>query len=95
MQQKDSVPFLQKGYVVVSGLAKGIDAAAHQGALRANGITIAVLAHGLDTIYPVKTRNLQMPYSKTMVPLFLNTPGAQKLIVDILWIEIEFKVVYH
>ena len=46
--------FAERGYVVVSGLAKGIDAAAHQGALRANGITVAVLAHGLDTIYPSK-----------------------------------------
>jgi len=50
--------FAKRGYVVVSGLAKGIDAAAHQGALRANGITIAVLAHGLDTIYPSKNKEL-------------------------------------
>lgn len=40
------------GWCVVSGLAFGIDAAAHQGALAAGGITWAVLAHGLDTIQP-------------------------------------------
>lgn len=38
--------------VVISGLAFGIDAAAHRGSLDAKGKTLAVLAHGLDQIYP-------------------------------------------
>lgn len=42
----------RNGVVVVSGLAYGIDAAAHTGALRARGTTIAVMAHGLDSVYP-------------------------------------------
>ena len=44
--------FAQQGFVTTSGLAIGIDGAAHQGALVAGGYTVAVLAHGLDHIYP-------------------------------------------
>jgi DNA processing protein len=46
------------GVHICSGLAEGIDAAAHQGALAAGGKTIAVLAHGLDSIYPSKHKRL-------------------------------------
>jgi DNA processing protein len=43
---------------VVSGLAYGIDAAAHSAALENHLCTVGVLAHGLDTIYPAANRNL-------------------------------------
>lgn len=47
-----------KGFVVVSGLALGCDTAAHEGCLQARGITVAVLAHGVDSVYPAQNREL-------------------------------------
>lgn len=46
------------GFCIVSGLAIGIDSHAHEAALAANGITVAVLAHGLDQITPARNRPL-------------------------------------
>lgn len=62
--------------VVVSGLAKGIDRAAHEGALEAGGSTIAVLGTPLEHFYPAEHRNLQERLMREQLVLSQFAPGS-------------------
>lgn len=65
------------GAVVISGLAKGIDAAASRGALRAGGITVGVVGNGLDVHYPHESRYLYEDVAAAGVLLSEYPPGAE------------------
>jgi DNA processing protein len=56
--EKLSAQITRRGMTVISGLARGIDTAAHRGALSAKGRTIAVLGSGLDKVYPPENRQI-------------------------------------
>ena len=68
---------VEAGYGIVSGLAAGIDAAAHQAALEAGGYTIGVLGFGLDIEYPRRNKKLKarVAVEGTLVTEF--EPGTQ------------------
>lgn len=70
-----------QGIVIVSGLAFGVDALAHQAALDAGGLTIAVLPSSLDQIYPASHRNLAqriVDNGGALVTEYANTPSVPK-----------------
>ena len=65
------------GAVVVSGLAKGIDAAASRGALRAGGVTVGVVGNGLDVHYPYESRYLYEDIAAAGALLSEYPPGTE------------------
>ena len=72
----------QRGVTIISGLARGIDAAAHRGALEAGGRTVAVMGTGLDQIYPRDHQNLVdaiLKHNGALVTQFpLGTPPVSE-----------------
>jgi DNA processing protein len=67
----------QGGVTVISGLARGVDAAAHRAALEAGGRTIAVLGSGPDVIYPAEHRRLADQILESGAILSELPPGAK------------------
>lgn len=80
----------RKGYTVISGLARGIDGAAHWGALKAGGRTLAIMAGGLSRIYPPEHGELAAEVQShgamiseapmAMEPLATMFPGRNRVI---------------
>jgi DNA processing protein len=64
---------------IVSGLARGIDSAAHRGALRVGGRTIAVLGSGVDVIYPPENRRLASAIAAHGAVVSQFAPGTPPL----------------
>lgn len=79
-----------RGVTIVSGMARGIDSAAHKGALEAGGRTIAVMGSGHNDIYPPENRDLYKEIAKkgavitefedNMPPLAANFPQRNRII---------------
>ena len=90
MAEKIGFELAARGVCVVSGMARGIDSAAHRGALKAKGRTIAVMGSGHDNIYPPENKELYHQIAKTgvvvteyegdMPPLPANFPQRNRII---------------
>jgi len=69
----------EAGLVVVSGLARGIDGAAHRGALEAGGVTVAVLGSGPDRVYPPEHQELAVRVHRDGALVTEFPPGSSPL----------------
>lgn len=85
----------EAGCVIVSGLARGVDGAAHEGALEGGGRTIAVVGSGVDVVYPPEHRDLSRRIAASgliisefppgMPPLAHHFPLRNRIISGISW----------
>ena len=77
MAERFGFEMSKQGGLVVSGLARGIDAASQLGALRAGGLTAAVLGCGVDVVYPPENDRLYEDVAASGVLLSEYPPGAE------------------
>jgi DNA processing protein len=68
-----------RGVVVVSGLARGVDSAAHRGCLEGGGRTVAVLGSGVDRVYPAEHKGLAAEIVRSGCVISELGPGAPPL----------------
>jgi DNA processing protein len=68
-----------RGLVIVSGLARGVDSAAHRGALSAGGATVAVLGSGVDVVYPPEHASLAGDIDAAGAVISELVPGTRPL----------------
>lgn len=95
LAERIAADLAREGFVVVSGLARGIDAAAHRGALEAGGRTLAVLGSGLHRIYPAEHARLAEKIAShgaliselplRAAPLKRHFPERNRLIAWLTW----------
>lgn len=77
--ERFAAAFADAGLVISSGLALGIDAAAHRGALHAKGRTVAFIGTGIDRIYPARNKELALKigeYGTTVSEFPIGTPAV-------------------
>ena len=72
-------PLASRGVTIVSGMARGIDAAAHRAALSSGGRTIAVLGTGIDRCYPAESRDLYEEIPKHGAVVSEVAPGTEPM----------------
>jgi len=77
MAGRFAAAFAETGLCVVSGMAKGVDAAAHEGALEVGGKTIAVLGSGVDVPYPPANQDLYWRIRESGLVVSEFPPGAE------------------
>jgi DNA processing protein len=76
MAQGLAFDLAKRGIMIVSGLARGIDAAAHRGCLEGGGCTAAILGCGIDVVYPREHRQLSQKVAKDGLLLSEFPPGT-------------------